>query len=354
MTFFVHRIYCAFSELRPWVVVLMLFAYLIISWCLFWLAGETELTTDPFVFLYFSATVASTVGFGDLSPVTSAGRLIAVLWFFPASLMLYTMFLGKLIAFFSERIRRIMNGHGNYEKIDGATVIVGYHPDRTPKMVEELVAGGNGDENIILVSRKEVVDVPKGVRYVRAERLDSLDALRRAGVKAARKVILYADSDSETFNACWALRELNETVHAAAYFQDAATAKRAAKHANVETVVSNSGDMLVRAAQDPGASAILMTLGSASFESTVFSQEVINSTVAVEDQLEGVLRARDATLLAYKKPDMGCPKFRPFPACFSKGTTFYYIAKSRIPEDVWAQLRFEQPAPELERRRRAS
>lgn len=353
LTLYVNRIYCAISELRPWVVALMLLAYLVISWCLFWLAGETDLTNDPVVFLYFSATVASTVGFGDLSPVTNEGRLIAVLWFFPASLALYTMFLGKLIAFFSERIRRIMNGHGNYEKIDGATVIVGYHADRTQKMVEELIAGRDGDEDIILISKKEVVDVPAGVRFVRTERLDSVDALRRAAVKSAKKVILYADTDSETFNACLALRELNEAVHTAAYFQDQATAKRAERLAGVETVISNSGDMLVRAAQDPGASKILMALGSASYESTVFSQEVPISAVGVEDQVERVMRERDATLLAYKKPGDECPKFRPFPVVFSKGTTFYYIAKSRLPEDVWARFSYEQSAPAIERQKKA-
>lgn len=349
LTVYMNRIYCAVTEMRPWVVFTAILAYLAVSWGLLVVAGEKELTEDPVIFIYFSATVASTVGFGDFSPANNFGRVIMVLWFYPASLSLYAVFLAKVSAFLIEKVRRNMNGQGSYASISGATVIVGYHADRTKKMVQELLAGRDGDEDIILVSKREFPEIPEGVRFIRTERLDSVEALRRASCEKAAKVIIYADSDSETFNSCFALRELNETVHVAAYFQDEATAKRAEKLADVETVLSNSADILVRAAQDPGAAKILMALGSASFDATVYADEVPISSVGAESQLERVLNERDATLLAYKRSDMDCPKFRPFPQMFMRGTVVYYVAKSRLPKEVWDRFSFEQSSASLKK-----
>ena len=79
----ISRLYQHVLELKLWLLATLICAYMVISWILFFLAGETGLTGNPLTFIYFAATTASTVGYGDLSPSTEAGRMVAAFWFFP-------------------------------------------------------------------------------------------------------------------------------------------------------------------------------------------------------------------------------------------------------------------------------
>ena len=97
-------------------------------------------------YAYFAGTTASTVGYGDLSPQTEAGRQIAAFWFFPGALIVFSAILGRLAGDIVERIRRMADGYGSFETLRGATVIVGYNPDHMPVMIKNLIAGKDGDD----------------------------------------------------------------------------------------------------------------------------------------------------------------------------------------------------------------
>ena len=57
-----------------WPVLLaVLLLHMLASWCLLALAGEDKLS-DWHAFLYFYVTTATTIGYGDLSPGSTAGR----------------------------------------------------------------------------------------------------------------------------------------------------------------------------------------------------------------------------------------------------------------------------------------
>ena len=325
-------------QLKGWVLAWMILAYFGISWALFTLAGEDGLVGNWVDFVYFAATTASTVGYGDISPATPAGRLIAAFWFFPGALLVFTAVLSKLTSFLIEGVRRMADGLGNYGSVDGATVIIGYHAERTNRMVGDLIAGDDDDRTIVLMANQKDVVVPDGVRFVYAHRLDAPDALDRAATAHAAKVLVYADSDPETFNICLAVREINPGVHVAAYFNDRSTAHRAEKFAHVDTIVATSTEMLVRAAQDPGSGAVLMALSSATNKSTIYSA-VIPDPQTVDSQLLGdAIRARGGTMVAVGQSDGDGPGFAPFPETLSPGTIIYYIAATRLGHDAWSQI----------------
>lgn len=330
-----RRLMSAVVHVRPWILASSLGSYLGITWVLLVLANETTLVESFITFLYFTATVASTIGFGDYSPKTDAGKLIAVLWLFPCSFLIYSTLLAKLSAAIFRRIQNIMSGHGDYQELKGASVIVGYHEERTRRMIAELAAGRDDDDDIVLVAKQEKVRVPDDVRFVRAERLDSVECLRRAAIDKARKILVHADTDAETFNACLAIREVNETVHIAAYFHDHDTARRAERLAKIEAVVSNSSEMLVRAAQDPGAGKVLLALAAASQDSAVFTLETARAVPTA--LLCAAMASRNATLIAIR-PSGGDPfVFRPFPEGLAAGTSIAYIAERRL-DDTWEDI----------------
>lgn len=320
----------AVVHVRPWVLLSALGCYLGITWILLVLANETTLVESFITFVYFTATVASTIGFGDYSPKTDAGKLIAVLWLFPCSLLIYSTLLAKLSAAIFQRLHNVMTGQGDYAYLKDAAVIIGYQEGRTRRMIAELVAGRDGDHNIVLVSKQERIRIPDDVRFVRTERLDDVESLKRAGVMHAAKVIVHAESDAETFNACLAVREITEHTHVAAYFHDHDTARRAERLANVEAVVSNSAEMLVRAAQDPGAGKILLALACAGVDSAVYADTVSLANLTTSALIEEMAH-QDATVIAVKGPsDDDAFSFRPFPEILGAGSTVYYIAKARL------------------------
>ncbi len=327
---FISRLYHHVLELKLWLLMTLICGYLFISWVLFFLAGEADLTRNPITFIYFAATTASTVGYGDLSPQTAAGRLVSAFWFFPGALLIFSAVLGRLTGTLVEGVRRMADGNGNFERLQNATVIVGYHRDKTPVMVDNLIAGQDGDEKIVLLANDKDVDVRDGIRLVRADRLDALQSLRRAAVPGAQKVLVYAGTDAETFNTCLAIRELNKAVHVAAYFEDRDTARRAGDLANIEPVVSSAVEALVRAAQDPGAGQILMALSTAGFGATVFSATIEAAEPTETANLRQALSASDATLIAISQPDDSNFLFRPFPGALKSGGVFYYLANQRL------------------------
>lgn len=330
-----RRFMTAVVHVRPWVLASALGSYLGITWGLLVLANENTLVDSFITFLYFTATVASTIGFGDYSPKTDAGKLIAVLWLFPCSFLIYSTLLAKLSAAIFQRIHNVMSGHGDYQDLKGATVIVGYHEERTRRMVSELIAGRDDDDDIVLIAKQEKVRVADAVRFIRAERLDSVECLTRGAISNARRILVHADTDAETFNVCLAIREVNASVHMAAYFHDHDTARRAERLAHVEAVISNSADMLVRAAQDPGAGKILLALADAARDSAVFTIEVTRGIDV--DKLADELIDRNATLISVRTVHDTPFTFRPFPKVLGAGSSVAYISERRI-DDLWAEV----------------
>lgn len=70
--------------------------YVSLSWWLLVLAGETALTDSFANFIYYLMVTASTVGYGDHSPVTDLGKWVVVLFVIPGGLSLFAALLGRV------------------------------------------------------------------------------------------------------------------------------------------------------------------------------------------------------------------------------------------------------------------
>jgi len=324
----IARFYRELVDLKWWLLCFFAAFFFVVSWILFRLAGEVEITESLTTYIYFAATTASTVGYGDMSPQTQAGRIIAAFWFFPGSLLIFSAVLGRLAGGMVERIRRMADGFGSYETLHGATVIVGYNRDHTPVMIENLIAGQDGDKDIVLLTKSTESDLPEGVKLVKSDRLDALASLKRAAIQNAEKVMVYTSSDAETFNTCLAIRELNADLHIAAFFEDRDTARRASKLAGLEAIVSNASEALVRAAQDPGAGEVLMAMSSTHVGATIYSAKV-GADIAVT-ALRAALYASSATLISVCQKAGEEFEFAPFPDNLKSGGAFYYLCRERL------------------------
>jgi voltage-gated potassium channel len=326
------------SQLTGWLLFSMVIVYLLISWVLFFIAGEHALVGDWVNFIYFASTTASTVGYGDISPSTTEGRLVAALWFFPGAVLIFTAILSKLAGFVLERVRRMSEGLGDFDDLKGATVIIGYQAERTSRMISDIFAGQDDDKDIVILSDHKNVQIPEGVQFVHSERLDAKDGLHRAAIRRATKVLVYTDTDAQTFNVCLAVREINSDAVVAAYFLDRNTASRAEKFANIRAIVSTSTEMLVRAVQDPGAGLVLMALSAAGYKSTIYSGLVSGSKEVRSSDLEEAIRESGATLVAVGESTGLEPTFSPFPKTLKPGAIIFYIAEFRLDAATWADI----------------
>ena len=334
-----RRLLVAAAEARWWVIALAGAVHVAVTWVGLAALGETALTGDAFGYYYL--TTVTTVGYGDLGPSSVAGRWFVSLWLMVGGIALFTAVLGKAISAVTERWRRRVAGYGSYDDMTGHTVIIGHEPARTARLIAELraddgAAGGTDEADIVLVATAESLEdgAPKNdARMVRTRRLADVSALRRAGLTGAERVLIYAEDDDVTLAACLAVSSVGSKAHTVAYFDDAGTAALARHHCpHLETVSSSAEDLVVRATRDPGASAVLSALVSATDDAgSLYSTKGAAlgapcGVAAAQDRLRG----EHATLLAVAAP--GAPPTLCFgpDAEIGADDTVFYVAKRRV------------------------
>lgn len=302
------------------------------SWFLLALAGEVKLR--PMVdFLYWYATTAYTVGYGDISPQGAFGRLVTAIWIFPGAIAAFTTVVAKVLGSIGEIWRARRAGKGDFSGMTDSILLIGYDASRTPKMIEELCIEKRPSQSLVLLTRHTVADLDIRVRYVQSESLTSAAALGRAGAATASRVLVYASSDAETLAATLAVAAaVPPSAHIVCFFEETDNARILAQHCpKVEVVVASGAEMLARAAHDPGASQVISALTSHLDEgATLFSLTWAGEGQAV-DHLVRTLWERGATLLALQAVEAKEPRFNPSPeTTVSAGDRLFYVARQRL------------------------
>ena len=291
------------------------------------------------VFWYFYATTATTVGYGDFSPVTEAGRLVAVLWIMPGGIALFTSIIAKLVQMFADRGRKWMRGLGDYGHLEGHIVILGWHEPETRRMVEYIFGDIHREDREIVLGATRDMDnpLPDTVKFVRAGALAAPELLRRAGAAGADRIIVLGNDDNETLAAALAAGALNQKAHLVAFFEQRPLADILEAHCpNAECNVSFAIELMVRSAQDPGSSRVQRQLLSTLEGPTQFSLRVPEGVAGLDyGAVFGALKERhDATLFGVARSELGedlvlnAPKGHPI----RPGDLLYFMSASRIRE----------------------
>lgn len=259
---FLHRLVAVLYRhvaMLSWPALLLLVAvHLLVGWAGFILAGEDK-AAEADSFWYYYAVTATTIGYGDIAPATTAGRAVAVVWIIPGGIALFTAVIAKLVQSTSRIWSRRMRGEGDYTEMRGHLVIMGWHPVRTRKLVQLFLADRRYDHaGIVLVARGiDQNPMPDDVRFVRVNVLASADGIRRSGARHAAAVVAMGADDNETLAIGLAVGALDAAPRIVAHFQDEGVAALLRSHCpSAECSVSLSVEMLARCAQDPGSSEV--------------------------------------------------------------------------------------------------
>lgn len=194
---FVETTRALFGRLR---LVLLLVAVLVVGAALFALVNHRSFGTA----LYWAVTTASTVGYGDVTPSTAWGRVVAVGVMLTAVPLLALLFANTASAAAEVRIRRLL-GIGGGRRMRDHTLILGWN-SRAEVAARELLAAGFG-VCVVADAPSLPIDHPRA-EFVRADPVDE-GALGRAHAAEARAALVCLEDDGATVMAVIALRHLH-------------------------------------------------------------------------------------------------------------------------------------------------
>lgn len=322
-----RRLYLAASELHWGVLLALLATHMGLSWLLLRWAGEPDLR-PPVDFAYWYLTTATTIGYGDLSPKSGWGRMVAALVVMPGAVALFTASLARFFAGLSNRWRGRRLGRADYSEMHGLVVLVGYDTARTPRMLAEIRADSPGAAIVLVATEPLEIDDP-GYRFVRAASLTAPDDLRRAGVAGAGRVVVFAASDAETLAATLAVTALNHGGHIVCFLRDGDTARLLNAHCpEVEVVLTPTVELVVKALSDPGSSRLIAQLASHTDDGATLYAMRAGAPGSFGDHAER-LRTHGAVLVATCGAAESCPRFD-LHATVAAGDRLFYVARTRV------------------------
>ena len=336
LSHFLKTLYSQLTRLSWWALLAAFGVHYAVSAKLMWLAESGEIT-EIIAFFYYYVTTVTTVGYGDLSPKTPEGRLLASLWVMPGGIILFTTSITKFVHYLSNVWRRRMCGEADYSYLEGHIVILGWQGLRTQRMVEEITHDVETTQREIVVCTTKQIDnpMPTVVKFVRDTALSERSLHERAGTAGAATIIALGHDDNDTLAAALAAAAHNEKGHLVAHFQQQAFANLLTAHCpHAEAMVSSDTTMLVRAAQDPGSSRVHHDLLSIMTGNTLFSVKMPATAVSTTygELLAAYKQKYDATIVAVADDVQGNGLTLNAPASKTIGPNqvLYYIAEHRI------------------------
>lgn len=334
-----------FTELRWYSIVLALVFYSLSSWSLLRLAGETALTqsTD---YIYWLAVTGSTVGYGDLSPVTAAGKYLVAFYIIPFGLTIFALVLGRAAAWVSAQWHKGVKGLRDLS-VSEHILVIGWNEKRTLHLLNLLLQERNESADkpdIVLCVRADIDNpMPGKVEFVKVSSFNNNQDMDRACISEAKIIIMDNPEDDLTMTTALYCSKRNPNGHKIAYFKDESLVQLLQQHCpNVECTPSVAVEMLAKSAFDPGSSKLHHDLLSVEDGQAQYSAAVpLNiSAIPVTEIFIKLKQHYDAIFIGYAaatEPQQVIVN-PPLTTHLGAGDKIYYIAEQRINQIDWQQL----------------
>lgn len=334
-----------FAEMRWYTIVLTLLFYGFSSWLLLLIAGETELT-QPTNFVYWLVVTGSTVGYGDLSPVTDGGKYLVSFYVIPLGLTIFALVLGRTATWVSNQWQKGARGLKSLD-VENHILVLGWNGHRTIRLLNLLIrerASIADDPTIVLCVRVDITNpLPGQIEFVKVATFSNDEDMNRACVSTARVVLMDNPEDDLTMTTALYCSQRNPNAQMVAYFNDESLVGLLQKHCpNVECTPSVAVEMLAKSAFDPGSSLLHHDLldvnhGQAQYSVAIPAHLPPIKVEKIFNQLKLIYRA---TLIAMVKADDNL-KILVNPdldMLLYPGDKIFYIAEERIIDMNWKEF----------------
>jgi voltage-gated potassium channel len=286
---------------------------------------------DPGTYWWYFLVTSATVGYGDVFPSTTGGRIVG-LYVIVGGIVTLTLLFTQLAAALQSIRGRRLRGVVPLDLSDHV-VLLGYWPGRTERIVAELTAEGRFQ--VALCAWDDVPENPlpdqPAVHFVRGD-LTNEDVMTRACVPRARTVVIDGRDDNETLAIAVAVDHANADVHLVAAVHDLGRRENL-RYVNpgVQVVQWHMPFLLTEEATDPGITQIYNDLMSTGGHGNTYSMRVPAGFPhgSFGECQTWFGRTFGATLLALRGSD-GLMVSPPWQTPVPEGATLYYVAARRI------------------------
>ncbi|MFW5972086.1 MAG: potassium channel family protein [Bacillota bacterium] len=266
--------------------------------------GQFESIYDA---LWWGIVTATTVGYGDLYPVSPGGRIVA------AVLMILGIgLLGGITATITDMFIKLEKRRELGQMIaqyDGHILICGWC-DKTKEIILQILNEDMKDKQIVLVANIDRDPFPDNnlVHFVRGK-IDDAEILKKAGVESARTAIILNEdnNDATTVLSALTVNSLNPTIYSVAEISKSEN-KIHLQNASVDDIIINNhinSRLMVRTALYNGTSQIFGELLSNHTGNEIYMTKVSNDFInkAFIELFTFLKNEKDTIVLGLKRKD---------------------------------------------------
>lgn len=198
--------------------------------------------------VYFAMVTITTVGYGDIVPVTPLARMMDAFVLTPMRFILLFVFVGIAYELAFKRLQENFQMNRIVSKLDDHIIVCGFGETGTVAVDELLAAGTPPHQIVVLDPNEKSLDeaASRGVITMvgdsRKERV-----LQDAAIERAAHVLICPGRDDTAVLIALTARELNPRAHLAAICHEQENV-RVLQHAGLETIVTSAGGNLIAAA----------------------------------------------------------------------------------------------------------
>ena len=188
--------------------------------------------------LYFTMITITTVGYGDIVPVSEQARLFDTLVATPVRIFIWFIFLGTAYQFVIQRVIEDFRMSRLQAQLKGHVVICGYG-DSGRLAASELVSRGTPADQIVVIDSNETsIRQAADAGFIGLNGIATREELLRlAGVERARAVIIALGRDDTTLLSLLTVRTLNAEARTVVSIREAENRKLVEK-AGADVVIS--------------------------------------------------------------------------------------------------------------------
>jgi voltage-gated potassium channel len=187
--------------------------------------------------LYFTMITVTTVGYGDIIPVSDQARLIDAFFVTPVRIFVWFIFLGTAYQLIIQRLIEEWRMTRLQRDLHDHVVLCGYGHSGSIAADELLLRGWEPEQVVVIDSRREEVQRAAERGFVGLHgNASSEELLRVAGAPRAHSVIVSVGRDDTTVLVVLTLREIARQVRIIA---------RVDEQENIKLVRSSGADVIV-------------------------------------------------------------------------------------------------------------